>query len=309
METDLLDKVLLLCSEQHGLVSRRQCLALGCTEAAVDALLRQRRLLAVAPGVYSAPGAPAGALRQVWSAVLAAGPEAAVASQTAAALLGLDRVGSLTPVHLLVRDTTPDSRPGVVTHRTVRLDPCDVTTVQGVRCTTGARTLIDLAAVVDRIMLTALVDDAIGLGIVSRGHLHRRAIALRPGRRGVGVLVALTADDADARFRSWLERRAAHVLSAGDVPAPKWNEPIRDGGRLLGIADACWRTERLIAEFDGMRFHSGVDNRRADARRERDLVLGGWRVLRFTWLDVEQSPHVVVSALRHALTRTLSESR
>jgi hypothetical protein len=187
-------------------------------------------------------------------------------------------------------------------HRTRRLENVDVVSVQGIRCTSGARTLIDLASACDRTTLTALVDESMGSGVVSRRLLHDRATALQNGRAGVGNLLLLTADDAEARFRSWLERRAAYVLKTGAVPAPRWNEPIRADGRLIGIADACWREERLIAEFDGLRFHSGAEKRRADAKRERELVLAGWRVLRFTWLDVEQSPRVVVTALRRALT-------
>ena len=291
---------------QRGLITHRQALDTGLTDRAIAGRCQAGSLTRVQPRVYVLPGAPPDPLRPVLAAVLSAGGGAVAALHTAAALHGLSRVGRLSPVQICLPQSHQDQLWDVVVHRTRRLEACDVKEVDGIPATTAARTLIDLAAVYDKTTLTALLDDAMGLGLVNRSWLHRRAASLQNGRRGVGILVALTADEAESKFRSWLERRAAYVLAAGGVPAPRWNEPIRENGRLLGVADACWPRQRLIAEFDGLRFHSSPEQRRADAERERELVLASWRVLRFTWLDVDQQPDTVCAALHRALTRGVS---
>lgn len=291
-----------VAAAQRGLITLRQSLDAGLTRRQIERVLAPPDWVRLQPRVWRHTAAPEDPLVAVHAAVLSAGGGAVAAMHTAAALHGLSRVGRLEPVQICLPQSHQDQLWDVIVHRTRRLEPCDVTEVDGIAMTTATRTLIDLAGVYDKATLTALVDDAIGLGIVNHRWLHRRAEALRNGRRGVGILAALTSDDAESEFRSWLERRAAYVLRAGGVPAPRWNEPIRDGRALIGIADACWPPQRLIAEFDGMRFHSTPDQRRADAERERNLVLAGWRVLRFTWLDVEQRPDSVCAALHRALT-------
>ena len=288
---------------QYGLVTYDQCREAGLTDRELQRRRERRLLVRVQPRVYRLPGAPDEPAARVMAAILSAGGGAVAAMHTAAHLHGLSRVGALEPVEVCLPQSYKDEMYGVIVHRTRRLEPCDVCSVEGIPATTPARTLIDLAAVTDRRTLTALVDDAMGLGIVNRSWLHRRAGALRKGRRGVGVLLALTGDGGEPAFRSWLERRAAHVLQVAGVPSPAWNEPVHERGRMLGIADACWPEHRLIVEFDGMRFHASPDQRRADAERERNLVLAGWRVLRFTWLDVDQQPQKVAEAIQQALTR------
>jgi len=315
-----------IAAGQRGLVSVKQAQASGLTEMDLRRLVRRGWLQQVQPRVYRLVGTPDDPFAPVLAAVLSAsegheqgsawrpertarvrlpGLPAVASHHTAAALHGLHRVGRLEPVEICVPQGHRDELWKVIVHRTRRLEECDVVDVEGIACTSPARTLIDMAAKVDRPMLTALVDDSLGLGLVGRAWLKRRAEALRNGRSGVGLIVNLTADGAEGNFRSWLERRAAFILETGQIPRPIWNHPVHEAGRLLGIADACWQTARLIAEFDGLRFHSTPQQRRDDATRERNLVLAGWRVLRFTWQDVEQKPQTVVEALRTALATAI----
>lgn len=316
----------LTAAGQRGLVSVQQARTCGLTDMDLRRMVRRGWLQQVQPRVYRLVGTPDDPFAPVLAAVLSAsegherGPAwraertsrarlpglPAVASHfTAAALHGLQRVGRLAPIEICVPQGHRDELWDVVVHRTRRLEECDVVEAQGIACTSPARTLIDLAAKVDRHLLTALIDDSLGLGLVGRAWLTRRAEALRSGRPGVGLILNLTGEGAEGNFRSWLERRAAFVIEAGQIPRPIWNHPVHEAGRLLGIADACWQTARLIAEFDGLRFHSTPQQRRDDAARERKLVLAGWRVLRFTWQDVEQKPQSVVEALRTALATAI----
>lgn len=56
-------------------------------------------------------------------------------------------------------------------------------------------------------------------------------------------------------------------------------------------------------ELDGLRFHSLLAQRRRDRARQNDLVMAGYRVLRYTWQDVVKQPQRVVAEIRRALGR------
>jgi hypothetical protein len=171
--------------------------------------------------------------------------------------------------------------------------------------TSGARTLVDLAAVLDRYDLTALTDDAVCAGVAPRPWLYRRAHALHPGRAGVQTLVTLTAPGAEGTFRSWLERRAGGLIAAHGLPQPRWNVPVHDGDGLIGIVDALYG-DRVVLEFEGLRFHTTPQQRRADADRFNRLQLVPLLVQRFTWLDVMQEPARVITRIRRSLQASLS---
>jgi hypothetical protein len=106
---------------------------------------------------------------------------------------------------------------------------------------TGERLLVELASRTERAELIALVDDAVCGRVTTRTRLYQRATALHRGRRGVGLLIWLTAPGAEGEFRSWLERQAARVLALGGLAAPEWNVVLHDGRGRIGVVDAVYR--------------------------------------------------------------------
>jgi hypothetical protein len=64
-----------------------------------------------------------------------------------------------------VRRPGPHSTERIVVHRTRRLDPADVTSIDGIRVTTIARTTLDLAEQLNPRQLTTLIDQAEALRI------------------------------------------------------------------------------------------------------------------------------------------------
>ena len=58
---------------------------------------------------------------------------------------------------------------------------------------------------------------------------------------------------------------------------------------------------RLVVEADSFAWHGGRKDLMRDCRRYNDLVLDGWRVLRFTWEDVMLHPLHVTDCLRAAV--------
>jgi very-short-patch-repair endonuclease len=123
----------------------------------------------------------------------------------------------------------------------------------------------------------------------------RHAQARAPGRRGRGRLARLLGDD--PRTRSNPERLLRRLASEAGLPEPQVNV------RILGHErDFAWPPLRLAVEVDGHAFHAPRGAREVDHARDAELVLAGWRVLRFTADQLEHERAAVVGRLRHAAT-------
>lgn len=54
--------------------------------------------------------------------------------------------------------------------------------------------------------------------------------------------------------------------------------------------DLLWRAQRLVVELDSRAFHTDPTAFERDRRRDADLQLAGFRVLRLTWLQLTREP-------------------
>jgi hypothetical protein len=91
------------------------------------------------------------------------------------------------------------------------------------------------------------------------------------------------------RFR--IERLAglfANFLAETDLPQPELNALLDLGDRMIE-ADCLWREQRLIAELDGRQAHLTRVAFEADRERDRRIQASGWRVVRITWRQLDQS--------------------
>lgn len=284
-------------ADHDGQLTRGLARGHGVSRAAFANLVRRGDLLAVAPGVWRFAGA-AGEPDAEVTAVLACGPDAVLSHASAARRHGLTRVAA--PDGPIV--TIPHGqrrRNGMDVRHSRRLDPADVLERDGIRMTSLARTVCDLADAEDAWETVALVDDAIAKG-AKQGWLHQRASALRPGRPALQLVVEATAPQSAAAFRSALERMAAYVYRAGGLPEPSWNVPVHDDAGPIGIVDALWEPWSVIAETEGLRFHTTPEQRHADAARFNRLA-EGHTVRRFGYRDVVDDPVEVVATLHRAL--------
>jgi hypothetical protein len=184
------------------------------------------------------------------------------------AVLGIHSAGALWrmlpalrgDVHVIGRRSA--RRRGLVIHRTRSLPRSDVTRHFGIPVTTPARTLLDLAAVVD----AKTLEDALAEAQIRR--LVRRETA-------TGRLAELLGGTAPTRSR--LERAFLRFIDEYGLPRPVVN------GYVEGYeVDAHWPEARLVVEVDSWEFHA--DRRAFEVDRERDAILqaAGWRVVRVT---------------------------
>jgi hypothetical protein len=104
-----------LAERQHGVVARRQLLALGLSAKAIKHRVAKGRLHPVWRGIY-AVGRPRLTAHGRWmAAVLACGPEAALSHGTAAALWGM-RPPRHDEIEVSVPANVRRDRPGVIVH-------------------------------------------------------------------------------------------------------------------------------------------------------------------------------------------------
>jgi very-short-patch-repair endonuclease len=274
-----------LAAVQHGAFARGQAVALGVSSNGCDRRLAAGRWHATAhPGVYVLPDFAPTWHQRLMAAVLA-GPEGTVASHRAGAVLhGLREPG-------VVEITVPiESNHRFPSTRVHRSRCCgEAIALDGIQCTRVERTLVDLGAVVGDDAVESALEAALRQGLTTaarvRADLDRLA---RPGRRGVARLRRVLDRRRDGRpAGSNLEVRMIQQLRAADLPDPVRQHEVRIAGEHYFI-DLAYPERRVAIELDSREHHEGAEVFQRDRARQNDLVLAGWTILRFTWVDVAQ---------------------
>lgn len=284
-----------LTSQQHAAISRRQALALGLGRKAIQKRIDDEVWVPARRGIYASAGSPQTWEQRVMLAVVSGGPGAVASHITAASLWRLvDRRPTTTHI------TVPHSRRlttslGRVIHRS-RIVP-DIRRVSGIPVTSPARTLVDIAAERDEGQLEAALDSALNLRLVSSPALIRYIANRGLGnRRGVALLNRLLDDRDKGSTESELERRFLRVVRNARLLEP--GRQHRVGRRRIDFA---YIEERIAIELDGFAEHGVKRAFEDDRRRQNELTLQGWVVLRFTWDDVTRRTDVVIATIEHAL--------
>lgn len=291
-----------LATGQQGVISLAQLVALGLTPRAVQKRASCGRLYRVHRAVYSiVPPSLLSKKGRFMAAVLACGDGAVLSHRSAADLHGL-RAARRARIDVTVPGRSRSIFKGLDVHRSSMLTAADVTIVDGIPCTTIARTLLDLAAAVDRRSLQRALEqgeimEALDLGALKdqlrRNHTTRAAHRLR----------AALADYAGGTPpESEFEERFLALCAAAGLPLPERQVYINPGdGEPIVRADFAWRAQRLVVETDGGRFHRTRWAFESDRRRDQRLTLAGWRVLRITWRQLRDEPQRIAALIAQAL--------
>ena len=280
-----MDRVLgAIASDQHGMVTRRQLVAAGLDGHEIAYRVKTGRLIRRHRGVYAVGHVPLSPHARAMAAVLACGPGAALSHRSAGALWGLLRYAGPPDVTAAGKHRHPH----ITLHRS-RLTETDITTHYGIPTTTPARTLLDLADILDPASLTRAAHDARLRRIMSLDDLAEQ---LKPGR-STRVLAGLI-ERPTAPTRSVFEDAFLRFVDHYGLPRPEANAVV--AGYEV---DILWRPQRLIAELDGHEFHAGSFER--DRDRDADLVAAGFRVVRVTWSRLTGAPQREAARFRKLL--------
>jgi very-short-patch-repair endonuclease len=231
------------------------------------------------------------------AAMLAAGDGAVLSHASAARRLGLD-----VPRSQAVQITIPASRDlvrlsGVQVWRSRDLIESDITKRGPFRLTHLARTMIDLASVLDDAWLRATLDSALRQRSTNLAWIFRALREHGKGRRGAERLRALLAEYRNGNEvpDSVLESLCIELaMATGRKPKRHWN--VLDGNRLIEV-DLAWPEVRLCVELDGWTEHGTRAAFVRDRARDRALLRLGWVVLRYTWQDVTGDRESVIAEL------------
>ena len=276
------DATAALFAAQHAVLQRRQALAAGLTPKTIEVRLRTGTWVAVHQAVYRLVGAPTTWRLRVMAACLAAGPGAVASHRAAGALWGLDGVVEGRP-EITVAMSGGRELADVVVHHTRGLHAADRATVDGIPCTSAARTLVDLAGVLTPHQLEAALDSALRDRLTAARYLQRRLAGA--GRKGAGVLRELVEDRAGQRpHEGPKEAELLRALVAAGLPRPVRQFELRHEGRV--IAGSTWPDARLAVEYQSFRHHFGRQAWRQDAGRANRAAAFGWRVFMATEEDV-----------------------
>lgn len=171
--------------------------------------------------------------------------------------------------------------------------------------TTPARTLVDLAGLVDLHALRKTVGRA-----AIRKKLDPQAVDLAiynaKGRRGLKRLeLALvpyrTKDGKVPDVRSDFETLILPELIELGSARPQVNAWLHiDGERFL--VDFLWQEAMVIVETDGRETHETPTAFQSDRRRDQFLAAAGYRVLRVTWHQIHGERAAVLDRVGQALS-------
>jgi hypothetical protein len=272
--------------------------ALGLDDNAVAVRVRSGRLHRVHRGVYSVVGRPALTLTGRFVAATLACGERGVLSHFAAAAYWGFLAWEERAIDVTVVGTSNRRILGVRAHRARRLHSHDVWLRDGIRVTSPARTLLDLAAFLPDHALRRAARQAQAERRVS---IRQVAEILRrsSGHHGVGALQAIVSDG-PAPTRSELEDLLLDLLDDAGIERPEINPRLRLDGRAIS-PDYLWRRERVAVEADSRRWHDDPLTRGNDADKQAILEAHGYRVVRVTWGQALARPAQTLARIRAAL--------
>ena len=278
-----------------GLVFRRELLAAGYTEKELRPLRAGRELTTIRPGAYlpTADDAPrddpaAGHHLVIGAAVEKVAVDAVVSHVSAAVLHGLTLWNCpLGRVHFTRPQASGGRRTRHLHVHSAALAPAEVVEIDGIRVTSVARTVVDLAR--DRSFEQALVtaDAALFCGRTTPAELAEAAAAVA-GRTGSPAARRVAAA-ASGLSESPGETRSRVALARSGVPSPVQQYRVGSWRTDFG-----WEEFRTVGEFDGKvkygrALRPGQDPGEAvfaEKRREDAIRDEGLQVVRWVWAEL-----------------------
>lgn len=299
--TDIDKRIEALADKQLGAFTRQQAFHLGASETFVQRRHKEGIWVRPVAGVYALARSPGTWLRQCKIAELSV-DGSAIGGRTAAALHGLAgfRPG---PIELLVPVNASCRHQWAQLHRYAG---AKLTSVDGICTTTVGQTLFDVAESVGLWRLERAVDDGILAKKVSVNALHERLQFYVGSRRhGLARIRPLVLERLAYGWtppESELEARLAAVLAR----LPSRPEIIRQAAvdwrpTRSGRVDFLLPEHRLIIEADGRRWHTRAADFDNDRWRDNHATANHHRVLRFTWVHLNQLVDEVIDLIERTI--------
>nr|AMY20909.1 hypothetical protein A3Q40_03550 [Rhodococcus sp. PBTS 1]NIL79796.1 hypothetical protein [Rhodococcus kroppenstedtii] len=269
------------------LLTRSQLAKRGVSDSEIRQALRSGSIAAVRRGCFVGRSALLDAtpeMRHLLTAravVTSGGSDLVLSHESAAVLWGLPLLGG--PPDKVHVTATNGRRGRVGPDRYLhchKLGGDDTTVHAGIRVTSPARTVVDLACYES-------FEAAVCAGDAASLHYSDLAAAVeRSGQRAGIARARRVAAFVDGRSESVGESRSRVYFDRFDVPAPDLQVEIVVDGKTYRV-DFLW--DGVVGEFDGLTKYAGDQGSDAVVReklREDALRAAGYVVIRWTWADL-----------------------
>jgi very-short-patch-repair endonuclease len=290
-----------LAEVQHGVVAVWQLYLLGFSARAVERRIENGRLHRIHRGVYAVGHARLTERGQWMAAVLACGEDSLLSHRSNAGLRSYMPDGRAV-IDVTAPGRSRHSRGKLRVHCPRALHPDDVAVYDGIPCTSVPLLLLDVAETeprrhLERIWEAAERERQLDLRAV------RELLERSPGRRGCKPLTLLLAQfrDPEPRTRSKLEKRFFAECRRRGIDRPEVNALVEE----IEV-DMLWRGPKVVVELDGWDTHRTRAAFERDRARDVRLQLMGYRVLRFTWRQLEIDPQSVIDAVQKLIRAVAS---
>ena len=278
------------------MVEIAQLFELGLTRHGVRRRLESGFLTRLHRGVYAVGHLALTARSRDLAAVFACGPQALLSHRSAGPLWGVTRSSS--PRIEVTVPRTVKTKAGITVHSTRVLAAEDRAVVDGIPVTSVARTIVDLAEVLDDAGLMRAINQAELLHLFDltaieatmarlsgrRGRHRMQRVLARPdpASRGARTMrrILATYRPEPTFTRSDGERRLLALCREHGLPAPRANTWLGEQE-----VDLYWPDARVAVEFDGREVHGTTKAFHEDRRRDRVLAARGIQVVRVTAQD------------------------
>jgi hypothetical protein len=271
------------------------------TEALASGLLTRRdlrrRYTKVHRNVYRPTAVELTAADHARAAWLWSGRRATMVGHSAAALLGTKWVPADLPAEAAhSRRGTPKGI--AMRSNSIRAD--ELCTVDGITCTTAARTAYDLGRRLESETAVIRLDALMNATGVTPEAVD--AIAARyPGARGIRAL-ARTLHLVDAGSESPQETRLRLLLIQSGLPRPMTQIPVADTqGRVRRRIDMGYPQWMVGVEYDGEHHFENPDDYAKDIVRLEFLANRGWTIVRVSARQLRDERPAIVARVRRAL--------
>ncbi len=248
--------------------------------------------------VYTWAGMQLTALDRAYAAWLWSGRKATLVGHSAAALLGTKWIPAELPAE--IAHTRRGAPKEISIHsRGIRDD--ELCTVNGIQCTTAARTAYDLGRRLSKDLAVMRIDallNATGVPLSAVGSIASRY----PGARGIrGLRAALDSADGGAESPQETRLRLLLVRSGFRRPVTQIHVAANQWGRIPRRIDMGWPDKMVGVEYDGEHHFANPDDYAKDIERLEFLANCGWKIVRVSSRQLRYERPAIVRRVAHAL--------
>lgn len=258
----------------YGHIHFDQLRAIGLAPSTISDRCRAGKLIPVFFRVYAVGHVQRTPIAEADAAVLACGERTALSHDSTAALYGLRKWPAIPEVSSARRLRIK----GIRTHQTATLVRADITVKDGIRVTTAARTIADIAPRLTDRQLVRAIHEARRNGDLPPAELRRLQDRCARAAQLVDPDEPASESQLDDYMREFFDARPW-------IPRPKFQVPWH--GFVL---DGLYEEHKLILEYDGRLDHDQSDRFESDRRRDALALELGHATIRITKRWVRDDP-------------------